>query len=283
MAKEKIAILGGRGMLGTDLANLCRERSIDVKVFDLPECDITDIEQLEDAVTASNVVINCAAFTNVDGAESEPEAAYRINTHALGELGAIAAHLGIYVIHVSTDFVFDGLSSRPYRETDVTNPINIYGKTKLAGERLLTASGCRNCILRLEWSYGQAGDNFIKKIIRAGQKNKQIKVVDDQIGSPTATTESAKAILALLKKRTEGIYHFAASGFASRYEVAKLIFEKLQMPVEVLPCKTSDFPSPAKRPLSSRFDCTKISKILDEPIETWQKPLELFLKQVKQI
>ena len=281
MAKEKIAILGGRGMLGTDLANLCREYGLNIKVFDLPECDITDIEQLEDAVTGSNAVINCAAYTNVDRAESEPEAAYRVNTHALGELGAIAAHLGIYVIHISTDFVFDGLSSRPYKETDVTNPINIYGKTKLAGEMLLSASGCRNCILRLEWSYGQAGDNFVKKIIRAGRKNKQIKVVDDQIGAPTATTESSKAILALMKKRAEGIYNFAASGFASRYETAKFIFEKQKIPVEVLPCKTADFPSPAKRPLSSRFDCTKISKILDEPIEPWQKPLETFLKQLK--
>jgi dTDP-4-dehydrorhamnose reductase len=281
MAKEKIVILGGRGMLGTDLANLCRLYGLDIKVFDLPECDITDVDQLEDAMSGGNVVINCAAYTNVDGAERETEEAYRINTHALGELGAIAAHLGIYVIHISTDFVFDGTSSRPYKETDVTNPLNIYGKTKLAGEMLLSASGCRNCILRLEWSYGQAGDNFVKKIIRAGQKNKQIKVVDDQIGSPTATTESVKAILALLKKRVEGIYHFAAAGFVSRYETAKFIFDKQKLPVEVLPCKTADFPSPAKRPLSSRFDCTKISKILDEPIEPWQKSLEQFLRQLK--
>ncbi len=281
MAKEKIVILGGRGMLGTDLVNLCRTKNLDIKVCDLPECDITDIDQLEDAMSENSVVINCAAYTNVDGAESETEAAYRINTHALGELGAIAAHLGIYVIHISTDFVFDGLSERPYRETDVTNPINVYGKTKLAGEMLLSASGCKYCILRLEWTYGQAGDNFIKKIVRAGQKNKQIKVVDDQIGAPTATTESAKAILALMKKRAEGIYHFASSGFASRYEVAKFIFEKLNQPVEVLPCKTADFPSPAKRPLSSRFDCAKISKILGEPIKEWQEPLESFLKQLK--
>ena len=268
-------------MLGTDLANLCRAKGLDVKVFDLPECDITDIEQLEDAVGESSTVINCAAYTNVDGAESEPEEAYRVNTHAAGELGVIAAHLGIYVIHISTDFVFDGRSSRPYKETDVPNPINVYGKTKLAGERLLMGSGCRHCIIRLEWSYGQAGDNFVQKIIRAGQKNRQIKVVDDQVGSPTATTESAKAILALLKKRSEGIYHFAAQGFVSRYEMAKFIFEKLQMPVNILPCKTGDFPSAAVRPLSSRFDCSKIAAILDEPIEGWQKPLETFLKQLK--
>ena len=281
MDKEKIVILGGKGMLGTDLSNLCRSRGFDITVCDLPECDITDIDQLEDAVTGSNIIINCAAYTNVDGAEKEPEEAYRINTHALGELGAIAANLGIYVIHISTDFVFDGLSTRPYIETDVPNPINIYGKTKLAGEMLLSASNCRHCILRLEWTYGQAGDNFVKKIVSAGRKNKQIKVVDDQIGAPTATMESAKAILALMKKRAEGIFHFAAAGFASRYEVAKFIFEKLQESIEVLPCKTADFPSPAKRPLSSRFDCTKISKILDEPIEPWQKPLELFLNQLK--
>jgi dTDP-4-dehydrorhamnose reductase len=277
----QVVILGGRGMLGTDLTNLCRQRGLNVKVFDLPECDITDIEQLEDAISESSAVINCAAYTNVDGAERESEEAYRANAHSVGELGAIAAHLGIYVIHISTDFVFDGRGSRPYKETDVPNPINVYGKTKLAGEQLLIASGCRCCIIRLEWTYGLAGDNFVKKIIRSATKNKLLKVVDDQIGSPTATTEAAKAVLTLLNKKADGLFHFAAAGFVSRFDMAKFIFEKLDIPVKLQGCKTGDFPTAAARPLNSRFDCSKISALLDEPIEVWQKPLEHFLTKLQ--
>ena len=281
MAKERIVILGGKGMLGTDLTELCRQRGVNVQSFDLPECDITDIEQLEDAIAGSNTVINCAAYTNVDGAERETESAYRVNTHAPGELGAIAAHLGIYVIHISTDFVFDGQSSRPYKETDVPNPINVYGKTKLAGEQLLIASGCRHCIIRLEWTYGLSGDNFVKKIIRTAQQTKQIKVVDDQIGSPTATTEAAKAVLTLPEKKATGLFHFASAGFASRFDTAKFILEKLNIPATLQRCKTGDFPAAAARPLNSRFDCSKIAALLDEPIEDWQKPLERFIEKIK--
>lgn len=268
-------------MLGTDLANLCRQRKINAKVFDLPECDIADKNQLKKAVAGCDAVINCAAYTNVDKAESEPQAAFRINAEAVGRLGQIAHEQKIFVIHVSTDFVFDGKSDKPYRETDKPNPINTYGKSKLAGEQLLVASGCANCIIRFEWTYGLAGDNFVKKIIRAAKQTGQLKVVDDQIGSPTATTEAAKVILKLLAKKTEGLFHFASAGFVSRFEMAKFIFEKLDMPVRVSPCKTGDFKSAAERPLNSRFDCSKIAALLDEPIEVWQKPLENFLTELR--
>jgi dTDP-4-dehydrorhamnose reductase len=293
--EPKIVILGGKGMLGTNLANLCRQRKINAKVLDLPECDITDKNQLKKAIAGCDAVINCAAYTNVDKAESKPQAAFRINAEAVGRLGQIAHEQKIFVIHISTDFVFDGKSDKPYRETDKPNPINTYGKSKLAGEQLLVASGCANCIIRFEWTYGLAGDNFVKKIIRAAnaalrnsppqaestRQTGQLKVVDDQIGSPTATTEAAKVILKLLAKKTEGLFHFASAGFVSRFEMAKFIFEKLNMPVTVLPCKTGDFKSAAERPLNSRFDCSKIAALLDEPIEVWQKPLENFLTELQ--
>ena len=268
-------------MLGTDLTNLCRQKGLNAKVFDLPECDITDKKQLKKAVAGCDTVINCAAYTNVDKAESESQAAFRVNGEAVGRLGEIAKNLGLYVIHISTDFVFDGKSDRPYRETDKPNPINTYGKSKLAGEQLLVASGCINCIIRLEWTYGLAGDNFVTKIIRAAKQNRQLQVVDDQIGSPTATTEAAKVILRLLNKKTEGLFHFANSGFVSRFCLAKFIFEKLEMPVIIKPCKTSGFISAAARPLNSRFDCSKIAALSNEPIEQWQKPLEFFIRKLK--
>lgn len=276
----RVAILGGRGMLGTDLAIVCRQQGFVVKVFDLPEFDITDSQQLKQVVEAAGLIVNCAAYTNVDGAESEAELAYQVNAEAVGCLGAIAKELGKWVLHISTDFVFDGQLGRPYVETDSPNPINTYGKTKLAGEQLLSDSGCKYCIIRVEWTYGSAGNNFVTKIIQRAKANKTLKVVDDQFGSPTATTEVAKVISELLPKMPEGIFHFAAAGYASRYEMAKFIFDKLAMDVNLLPCKTSDFSSPAPRPLNSRFDCSKISALLDEPVRPWQEPLEDFLRKL---
>jgi dTDP-4-dehydrorhamnose reductase len=134
--------------------------------------------------------------------------------------------------------------------------------------------------VRVEWTYGSAGNNFVTKLIQRAKADKTLKVVDDQIGSPTATTEVAKVICKLLRDRLQGIFHFASAGYISRYEMAKFIFDKLSMDVNLLPCKTADFVSAATRPLNSRFDCSKIKTLLDEPIEPWQVPLERFLKQI---
>jgi dTDP-4-dehydrorhamnose reductase len=276
----RIAILGGRGMLGTDLAKTCEHKGFNVRVFDLPEFDVTNSQQLKEAVNAAQTIINCAAYTDVDGAESEAELAYQVNAAAVGRLGALAKEAEVWLLHVSTDFVFDGRSNRPYVETDIPNPINEYGKTKLAGEQLLGQSGCRHCIVRVEWTYGSGGNNFVNKLIKRAKAGKTLKVVDDQVGSPTATTEVAKVICKLLPKRPEGIFHFASAGYVSRYEMARFIFDKLSMNVNLLPCKTSDYVSAAARPLNSRFDCSKIKVLLDEPIEPWQVPLEQFLRQL---
>ncbi len=280
MAKEVVAVLGGRGMLGTDVAKLYDRQGFAVRVFDLPEFDITDPRQLKGVVDLADAVINCAAYTNVDGAEGEAGVAYEVNAAAVGRLGELAGAAGKWVLHVSTDFVFDGQSQEPYRETDTPNPINEYGRTKLAGERLLMESGCRSCIVRVEWTYGLAGNNFPAKLLERTKSGGQVKVVDDQFGSPTATAEAAKAMCALLRQKPEGIFHFASEGYASRYEVAKFIFDRLGVDIKLLPCKTSDFVSPARRPLNSRFDCSKIKNLLDEPIRPWQVPLEEFLRQL---
>ena len=279
MDDEKVVILGGRGMLGSDLAELCRKKRETV-VLDLPEFDITDYGQLEEAVKRASIVINCAAYTNVDRAESETEAAYRINGEAVGELGSLAKRYGVWVLHISTDFVFDGSGDRPYAESDVPRPINAYGRSKLAGEQLLIKSGCRSCIVRLEWTYGLRGNNFVKKLLERARTSGSLKVVDDQVGSPTATTEAARTIGKLLDKRPEGLFHFASDGYISRYDMAKFIFDRISMDVEVYPCKTSDYASPATRPLNSRFDCSRIRELLGEPIAGWEEPLEAFLEQL---
>ena len=276
----RIAILGGRGMLGTDLAHECKKQKIAFDVFDLPDFDITNYQQLSDVAKRYSIIVNCAAYTNVDKAESEAELAHQINAEAVGQLGTLAKKNNTYVLHISTDFVFDGKSDRPYIETDKSNPINVYGKSKLAGEQLLVESQCRHCIMRVEWTYGRAGNNFVTKLIQRAKTNKTLKVVDDQIGSPTATTETAKVICKLVQKKPQGIFHFASDGYTSRFEMAKFIFDKLGWKIDLSRCKTSDFPSPAARPLNSRFDCSKIKALLDEPIKPWQQPLESFLRQL---
>jgi dTDP-4-dehydrorhamnose reductase len=278
--KARIAILGGKGMLGSDLVSVCRKLDYEPVVYDLPEFDITNSDHTRRAVSDADLTVNCAAYTNVDGAESEAELAHEVNAEAVGRLGTIAREAEKWVVHISTDFVFDGEGDTPYVETDTPNPVNTYGESKLAGERFLTASGCRHCIMRVEWTYGRAGENFVTKLIRRAQAGQSIKVVDDQVGSPTATTEVARTICDLLPKQPEGIFHFAAEGYVSRYEMAKFVFEKLFFKTDMSPCKTSDFRSPAARPLNSRFDCSKIASLLAGTIQPWQYPLEHFLRQL---
>jgi len=277
-SEDTVAILGGKGMLGTDVADICRQQGFEVKVFDLPEFDITDVQQLKQALNGVQTIINCAAYTNVDGAESQAELAYEVNAAAVERLGAFVKEANGWLLHISTDFVFDGRLNRPYKETDMPNPINEYGKTKLAGEQLLGRSGCRHCIIRVEWTYGSAGNNFVTKLIQRAKAGKTLKVVSDQIGTPTATTEVAKVICKLLRRKPEGIFHFASAGCVSRYEMAKFIFDKLSMSVDVQPCRSSDYASIAARPSNSRFNCGKISALLDESIESWQGPLGRFLR-----
>jgi dTDP-4-dehydrorhamnose reductase len=275
---DAVAILGGKGMLGTDLADICEQQGFEVKVYDLPEFDITDPNQLRQVTRTAGTIVNCAAYTDVDGAESEPELAYQVNAAAVGRLGAMVKEANAWLLHISTDFVFDGKLDRPYVETDIPNPINEYGKSKLTGERLLVESGCAHCIMRVEWTYGSHGDNFVTKLIERAKAGNALKVVDDQIGSPTATVEAAKVICKLLRRKPQGIFHFASAGYVSRYEMAKFMFDKLLMDVDLSPCKTGDYVCAAERPLNSRFDCSKIKALLHEQIESWQGPLERFLR-----
>ena len=278
----QIVLLGGRGMLGTDLERTLRQAGFGVEVFDLPDFDITDSKQLAGAAGRSDVIINCAAYTNVDGAEAQAESAYDVNAVAVGRLGELAKANDSYVVHISTDFVFDGRKTGPYIEQDAPNPLGVYGRTKYQGEQLLAAGGCRHCIIRVQWTYGAAGNNFVAKMIELSKTRKQLKVIDDQIGSPTATTEVAGAVCELLNrdKPPEGLYHFAAAGHVSRYDQARFIFDKLGVDIDIKPCKTSDYASAAERPLNSRFNCEKIQRLLSEPIRDWQGPLEEFLERL---
>jgi len=282
MMYSSVVVLGARGMLGTDLMACLARQGIAARGYDLPDFSIVDKNQVEKAIDGAGVVINCAAYTNVEKAESEQALAFQVNGEAVGMLGRVAGSKGIPVLHISTDFVFDGTLDRPYIETDAANPVSAYGASKYAGEKALIASGCRCCIVRVQWTYGRNGVNFIKKLLDAARAGKPLKVVDDQVGAPTATEDVSKILCSLIQSPAfpEGVYHLAAGGYVSRFEMAKFLFTTLGMTVDLSPCKTSDFPSAAKRPLNSRFNCTKLEALLGAKMRTWQDALRDYLTTI---
>lgn len=264
-------------MLGSDLADCLRHKGYAVQIWDLPDWDITLPDHLERAVCDSAVVVNCAAYTNVDKAQQQPETALAVNATAAGKLGRLAKRQCVFVVHISTDFVFDGRADHPYREADAPSPINVYGDTKLQGELALLESECDHAIMRVEWSYGRQGINFISKFLERAQGGGDLKVVDDQFGAPTWTADMARAVECLVRKRCRGLYHFANSGYASRYDVACFIAGQLKIAGMIVPCSSDEFPVQARRPANSRFDTARIQAVLDHPIRSWQDALAGFL------
>ncbi len=276
----KVAVLG-QGMLGKAVLTALAATPNPATGYDLPDWDITREADLPQAVAAAEVIINCAAATDVDGAESRREEVFRVNAEAVGNLGRLCADAGKYVVHISTDFVFDGAKPEPYTENDLPNPINVYGESKLAGEHLLQASGCAHCILRVEWTYGPHGANFVSKIVELARKRDTLKVVADQFGAPTSVLEVAKAIVTVLERQPQGLYHFAAAGRASRFEAACFIIAGSGLDCRAEPCSSNEFATPARRPLNSVFDCGKFDREIGVMRRPWQEPLRNFLGTLK--
>ena len=176
----------------------------------------------------ADVVVNCAAYTNVDSAERDVQIAHAVNAEAVGRLGACAARQNKWALHFSTDFVFDGALDRPYSESDIPEPLSEYGRSKLAGEKMLEASGGPHCIVRIEWTYGRHGVNFMTKLIDRARTGESLRVVDDQVGSPTATTVVAAVACELLEQRAIGLFHLASGGYISRFGVAQFVVERMK-------------------------------------------------------
>lgn len=256
-----------------DLSHFC------IHPLDLPEFNITNSAQVNEALSGADVIINCAAYTNVDGAESEPDLARRVNADAVAGLAELAARTGAWVLHISTDFVFDGQLNRPYREQDEARPLSVYGQTKLEGERALLSSDERHCVVRVSWTFGASGQSFVTKVIQRAREAGRLQVVDDQVGSPTSTLKLAQALCALIPVRPGGLFHLAAQGYTSRFAMAQLILSRLGLDAELSPCKTSDYPTPAARPLNSRFDCSKIQRELGLSMDAWEIPLTQHLER----
>jgi len=231
-------------------------------------------------------VINCAAYTQVDQAESEPELAYAVNRDSAGKLAGAAAGYGGRMLHVSTDFIFDGAQKQPYRETDTPNPLGVYGQSKLEGEQAVLAALPTATVLRTAWVYGAYGHNFVKTMLRVATEGKPLRVVDDQLGSPTWTTDIVTAITALVENNADGVFHYTNAGETSWCGFAAAILDEaartgFDIRTETAtPIPTSEYPTPATRPAYSVLDTEKIQSCLLLPIPQWRDSLKNMLKEL---
>lgn len=275
----KILITGSKGQLGSSLhRELEKDPEIEAVYTDYDTLDITNRAAVTRFMTDNrfDIVINCAAYTAVDKAETDEILAAALNTGAVGNLAEAAVKTGARVIHISTDYVFSGQGFRPYEENDEPYPQGIYGRTKLEGEALLT-SFCQNAmIIRTAWLYSEFGKNFVKTMLSLAETRPEINVVADQIGSPTYAGDLAKAIHRIIRhdKWTPGIYHFTDEGVASWYDFTKAIFEIAGKDTKVNPIPTSAYPTPAKRPLYSVLSKAKIKRTYGIEIPYWRDSLK---------
>lgn len=286
----KVLLLGGTGQLGLALQTT-KPASAEIAAPGRDLVDLSRPDAVEDFVSrnAADLIINAAAYTAVDKAESEEELAFQINAKSVGAIAAAAARAGARLIHISTDYVFDGSKAGLYGPDDTTSPLGAYGRSKLAGEGL-ALSRCRNSlIVRTAWLYSEHGNNFVKTMLRLMSSHPQVKVVVDQIGTPTYAHSLAQAIWRLATTDSRGVLHFTDSGVASWYDFACAIQEMglqgglLKACVPVLPISTADFPTPAKRPGLSILDKSKTWNILGGPTEHWRSALGLMLDRYRRL
>jgi len=285
-----ILVTGANGQLGSEIRELEASYSqhhfffTDVATLDITDKKAIDLFILENKITA---IINCAAYTAVDKAESEPKLADNINRLAVQYLAEAAKVYDCKFIHISTDYVFDGTNHKPYTETDKPNPQSVYGSTKLAGELALQKiNPCNSIIIRTSWVYSSFGNNFVKTMLRLGNEKEELGVIYDQIGTPTYAGDLAKVILEILPKienEKVEIFHYANEGVCSWYDFAKAIFEYTNTNCNVNPISTAQYPTAAKRPQYSVLDKSKIKEVFQIPIPFWKDSLKVCLNNLLKV
>ena len=274
-------------MLGTDLVNLLKSREASLEhnpeVIEAPHevLDITLEDRVSDFIATHipDIVVNCAAFTNVDKCETEREDAFSVNALGPKYLAAAANKCGARVIQISTDFVFDGNGNRPYTEEDQTNPLSEYGRTKLEGERNIQSYCDSYLIVRTSWLFGHNGINFAAKMLELAEQHKELSIVTDETGSPTYTPDLAEALWILIKQKCEGIINVSNDGSCSRYEWAEYIFETMGFKIKMNPIKSSDYKRPANVPLNSTLNCQKFTTITGMQMRPWEETVESYLRK----
>lgn len=294
----KILLFGKNGQVGWELQRSLAPLGELIALNSTSEefCgDLTNLIGLKRTIRkiAPDVIVNAAAYTAVDKAESEPELAHVLNAQAPDILAQEARQLNAWLVHYSTDYVFNGAGNQPYLETDVTDPLNIYGKTKLEGEKNIITSGCSYLIFRTSWIYATDGNNFIKTILRLAQQRDKLEVVNDQVGSPTGAELLADITAYTLfslkhKPKVSGLYHLVAGGCTSWYDFARFILEYaryVNFPLKIqsdtlLPITSKDFPLPAKRPLNSRLNTSKLENTFNLILPAWQTGVSRTLTEI---
>lgn len=276
----KILVTGANGQLGQDLVKRLENKH---EVFGLGRDQLDIINENQCCKVISNLrpdaIIHTAAYTAVDQAEKEEDLAYRINAFGTRNLAVAAEKIGTKLCYISTDYVFDGNASMPYREYDTTNPQNIYGKSKRAGERLVETISSRYFIVRTSWVYGLNGDNFVKTMLRLAQHSDKLRVVNDQIGSPTYTVDLARFLEQLVQTERFGVYHATNSGICSWFDFACTIFEESGLNINIEPCGSDEFPMAATRPRYTAMEHLAIRANGFEDLRHWREGLKEFLKE----
>jgi len=258
---SRILITGSNGQLGTDVVAYLKSTSTNVILpVDVREMDLSKIDDIYDKLVSlkPEIIIHCAAFTAVDEAEDNSFLCMRINAEATRVIAEYAADFDVLVVYISTDYVFNGENDLPYNEDDATNPINLYGVSKLIGERHIESLLDKYFILRISWVFGIHGNNFIKTMLRLAQSRDEINVVSDQFGSPTSTKDLARLIFEMINSDNYGTYHVTNEGFCSWYEFACEIFNQFDIDIKVIPISSAEFPTRAKRPKNSRLCKNKL-------------------------
>lgn len=283
--KAKILVTGAKGQLGRELQSIVGSGWC---FTDVDELDICSKEAVEAYVTSNHIdtIVNCAAYTNVDRAEDEPQEAERINSDAVALLAEVARRHNIRLIHISTDYVFGGTHyNTPISEDAEPQPLGVYGTTKLMGERAVVGSGCRHVIIRTAWLYSPYGKNFVSTILRLATERDTIRVVSDQIGSPTYAHDLALVIRDISEGRiaAEGLYHYTNEGATSWYEFARAIVNIAGLECKVEACTTAEYGAKAPRPAYSVLSKAKISSVLEDEIPQWQVSLERCLKRINEL
>jgi dTDP-4-dehydrorhamnose reductase len=289
----RLLLLGGTGQVGREFQSLAFPKGTDVVAPSRADCDFADPRAITQLIAAYpwNVVINVAGYTNVDRAESDQSTAFAVNADAPAHLAAETERHAIPLIHISTDYVFDGRKNSPYVETDAPAPLNVYGASKLAGERAVAANNPRHVILRTAWVYSSHGHNFVKTILRLAAERERLTIVDDQRGCPTSAHDIAVVCrdIALLcaaqpAETPYGLYHFTGSGEASWYEFARAIVDlaarALARSPQIVPIKTIDYPTEAVRPVDTRLDCTAIERAFGVSQRPWRHALKEVLQDI---
>lgn len=279
----KILLLGHKGMLGSDLlAKLSTDH--EVVGMDKEEIDIVSTSECKAAIKEiePNIVINAAAYTNVDGCETAKDECFAVNAEAVKNIAEACRNKNIHIIHFSTDYVFDGTARQPYKEDHPYNPINTYGDSKLAGERYLRSLSDNYILIRTAWLYGVKGKNFVQAILDKAKTTNKLTVVDDQTGSPTYSKDLAAAVDILIEKKAKGIFHVTNRGSCSWYQFAvKILRESGLDNIEVTPIKSDQLQRPAKRPSYSVLSMQRFVETTGKTMQPWQLALQDYLESVK--